>query len=142
MGKQCYEAMKTDSAAPVVNDIQDFKTGNGVGFWPGWISPTTGLRQDASHAFIHPLLLSQTNLHLLTSHKTSKVLFEGTIAVGVEYISNLLVGGNSAVAVRTMRARKEARRSQRRGAFHSGDFGADWGGEEGDFGEGGSGGGC
>ena len=67
-------------------DLQDFKTANKPTKWAKWIDPVTGRRSDAAHGYVHPVLETQTNLHLLVQSKVVRILFEGTNAVGVEYL--------------------------------------------------------
>jgi alcohol oxidase len=57
--------------------------------WAKYISPD-GKRQDAAHAYIHPLVKSGNypNLHLLVESKVTRVLFdEKKRAIGLEYTS-------------------------------------------------------
>ncbi len=71
-----------------------------------------GLRADAAHAYIHPLLKDgkRTNLHVLTESKVVRVLFdENKRAVGVEYSTNpqYLVDNEASKAVTlTVKAKK------------------------------------
>ena len=67
-------------------DLQDFKAANKSTKWAKWINPDTGRRSDAAHGYVHPVLDTQTNLHLLVQSKVVRTLFEGTMAVGVEYV--------------------------------------------------------
>ncbi|KAK2616262.1 hypothetical protein QQS21_000897 [Conoideocrella luteorostrata] len=68
-----------------VVDLQDFKTASGFSRWGRYISPD-GKRQDTAHKYIHPLMASgkHPNLHLLVENMVSRVIFEGSRAVGVE----------------------------------------------------------
>jgi alcohol oxidase len=72
-------------------DIQSFTKAdlNKIARWEKWIDPATGKRSDAGTGYIHPLTSPtvKSNLHLLFSTKVSRVLFEGTKAIGVEYIA-------------------------------------------------------
>jgi alcohol oxidase len=52
-----------------------------------WINPLTGRRSDAAHGFVHSVRNTQKNLHLLLESKAVRVIFEGTKAVGVEYVA-------------------------------------------------------
>ena len=67
-------------------DVNDFKTVSKAGRWPKWIG-SNGKRSDAAHAFVHPVTDRQDNLHLLLESKAVRILFEGTKAVGVEYVT-------------------------------------------------------
>lgn len=88
IGKQFVAATKSCCDVPFKDDIQDFKTGHGLTNWAKWISPKTGRRQDAAHGYVHPVLETQTNLHLLTELKTIRVVLENGHATGVEYCLN------------------------------------------------------
>ena len=69
-----------------VVDSQDFKTINAPSLWAKWIHPDTGKRSDAAHGYVHPTMDTQDNLHLLVAAKVVRILFEGTKAIGVEYV--------------------------------------------------------
>lgn len=59
--------------------------------WGKWIHPETGRRQDTAHGFVHPIVATQSNLHVLTEQKTIRVLFDADKrATGVEYCANPL----------------------------------------------------
>lgn len=66
-------------------DVNDFVTVNKTCRWPKWIHPQ-GKRSDAAHGFVHPVRDTQDNLHVLVKRKVVRILFEGTKAVGVEYV--------------------------------------------------------
>lgn len=68
-------------------DVNDFGTVNMTCRWPKWINPQTGRRSDAAHGFVHPVMESQQNLHLLLESKAVRIIFEGTKAIGVEYMA-------------------------------------------------------
>ncbi|KAK6524143.1 hypothetical protein TWF694_005804 [Orbilia ellipsospora] len=93
-----------------VPDISDLKEANGIHEWLKWINPTTGLRQDAAHVLVHPLLeANNTSLQVLTQHQVIKVLVEKGRAIGVEYVSNpgpQFVTSPPEVIAKTVRARK------------------------------------
>ncbi|KAH6913452.1 hypothetical protein BKA70DRAFT_1525728 [Coprinopsis sp. MPI-PUGE-AT-0042] len=78
-------AGKYDTARPVGEDFNDFNSGDKYARWPKYIDPNTGRRSDAAHAFVY----SQShnpNLVVETEMRVVRILFEGTKAVGVEYI--------------------------------------------------------
>jgi alcohol oxidase len=83
-----YISVAKSRGIEVTDDIQDFSSEsiNKVSKWPKWINPIDGKRSDAATAFVHPILQTQSNLHLLLISKVVRVLFEGTRAVGVEFI--------------------------------------------------------
>src|ERR1700733_12314455 len=67
----------------------DFETAgnNKIAKIPKWINPIDGSRSDAATAFIQPLRSSHRNLHLLLKTKVSRIIFEGTRAVGVHFVA-------------------------------------------------------
>ncbi|TQV90573.1 glucose-methanol-choline (gmc) oxidoreductase [Cordyceps javanica] len=71
---------------PHVANLQDFEVGHGFEHWAKYISPD-GKRQDTAHCYIHPLMKSGNypNLHVLPDSTVTRVKFEGTRAVGIEY---------------------------------------------------------
>lgn len=68
-------------------DVNDFETGDSSTVWPKWIHPETGKRSDAAHGYLHPVMDKQTNLRVMTESKVIRVLFDATVAVGVEYLT-------------------------------------------------------
>ncbi|KAI9889953.1 MAG: hypothetical protein M1814_004676 [Vezdaea aestivalis] len=70
-------------------DLQDLKSCGGFSRWPKWISPE-GVRQDAAHGFLHPLLEDgkHPNLHVLVETKVTRILFDNGKAIGVECAHN------------------------------------------------------
>jgi alcohol oxidase len=86
LADQFIKSAKTVYGVDSVPDAQDFKTVNRTAKWAKWINPVTGKRSDAAHAYVHPILDTQDNLHLLVESKVIRVLFEGEKAVGVEYV--------------------------------------------------------
>lgn len=58
---------------------------DGVGFYQ--VTQRGGLRHSAAVGYVHPIL-SRPNLTLQTQALVANVLFEGTHAVGVEYVQN------------------------------------------------------
>jgi len=80
------EAAKSYANIESTLDVNDFHTVNKSCRWPKWINPHTGNRSDAAHGFVHPVRDSQDNLHLLVESKVVRILFEGTRAIGIEYV--------------------------------------------------------
>jgi alcohol oxidase len=71
-------------------DLQNLDNNNGTERWLRYVGPD-GLRQDAAHRYLHPLLQSGNypNLHVLVEHKTKRVLFDDKLnATGVELQSS------------------------------------------------------
>ncbi|KAM3459040.1 hypothetical protein MY3296_000187 [Beauveria thailandica] len=71
---------------PHVANLQDFEVGHGFERWAKYISPD-GKRQDTAHCYIHPLIQSGNypNLHILPDSTVTRIKFDGTRAIGVEY---------------------------------------------------------
>ncbi|KAE9975416.1 hypothetical protein EG328_003204 [Venturia inaequalis] len=71
-------------------DLQNLDNNNGTERWLRYVGPD-GLRQDAAHRYLHPLLESGNypNLHVLVQHKIKRVLFDENLnANGVELHSS------------------------------------------------------
>ncbi|ORY88111.1 GMC oxidoreductase-domain-containing protein [Leucosporidium creatinivorum] len=94
LGKQFIKATEESNyEIPYTDDLQDFKTGHGITPWAKWINPKTGRRCDTAHCYVHPVVETQTNLHVLCEQKVIRVLFDESTpprAVGVEYCANPL----------------------------------------------------
>ncbi|KIX92989.1 uncharacterized protein Z520_11262 [Fonsecaea multimorphosa CBS 102226] len=75
---------------PSRDDLQDLETAVGFERMHKFISPE-GVRQDAAHTYLHPLLHdgAHPNLKVLLHTKVSRVLFDDqNRATGIEYISS------------------------------------------------------
>ena len=86
LGEEFINVAKSLYGWESIDDAQDFHTINKTSPWAKWINPHNGRRSDAAHGYVHPILDTQENLHLLVESKVVRVLFEGTKAVGVEYV--------------------------------------------------------
>jgi len=73
---------------PYSDDIQDLTTSNASEIWAKYINRHTGRRSDAATAYVHSVMDVQTNLHLRTNSRVSRVIFEGTKAVGVAFVNS------------------------------------------------------
>lgn len=74
-----------------VQDLQDLETVNAVSVLRRFVSPEDGKRQDAAHAYLHPLLKDgdHPNLHVLVGSQVTRVILdEGKRATGVEFRPN------------------------------------------------------
>ncbi|KAL0948465.1 hypothetical protein HGRIS_011038 [Hohenbuehelia grisea] len=69
-----------------IDDIQDLETSHGSEIWAKYINRHTGRRSDAATAYVHSVMDVQSNLYLRTNSRVSRVIFEGTKAVGVAYV--------------------------------------------------------
>lgn len=105
-----YLKSASENGFPVMKDVQDLKS---VGFerMSKFISPE-GIRQDAAHSYLHPLLQdgAHPNLHLRCHTKVCRVIFDHqNRATGVEYISREIGASNGPshdTTIRVARARK------------------------------------
>lgn len=74
----------------VVADANDLKTGNAFQKWMKYIDPATQMRSDAAHRYLHPLIPTHENLHILCNTTVSRVLFSTDSlvprAVGAEIV--------------------------------------------------------
>ncbi|CAE6483984.1 unnamed protein product [Rhizoctonia solani] len=86
VGKE-YLDVCGQSGIPVVEDIMDLHTGYGCSRIPQYVDPVTGYRQDAAHRYIHTQS-SNKFLRFVTQTLVTRVLFDGTKAIGVEIIGN------------------------------------------------------
>ncbi|KAF8338387.1 GMC oxidoreductase-domain-containing protein [Amanita rubescens] len=87
---------KYDKERPLTNDINSFFSCNAYGRWPHYIDQETGRRSDTAHHYIYNQIDTHGNLKVYCGQRVVRVLFEGTRAVGVEYING--AGGQVAVA--------------------------------------------
>ncbi|KAL1746376.1 GMC oxidoreductase-domain-containing protein [Schizophyllum fasciatum] len=71
---------ETDDACP------DCQTAHASEIWAKYINRVTGRRSDAATAYVHSVMDEQNNLFLRTNSRVSRVLFEGSKAVGVAYV--------------------------------------------------------
>ncbi|CAE6486986.1 unnamed protein product [Rhizoctonia solani] len=102
---QEYLDVCADRGIPVANDLMDFHTGHGSGRLAKYIDPITGQRQDAAHQFIHTQSRNKS-LRVVTKTLVTRVLFEGTKAIGVEVITNKKQDANADPTPRKITARK------------------------------------
>ncbi|KAL5501118.1 hypothetical protein ACEPAH_9505 [Sanghuangporus vaninii] len=71
---------------PFSDDIQDLTTSHASEIWAKYINRYTGRRSDAATAYVHSVMDVQNNLHLRTNARVSRVIFEGSKAVGLAYV--------------------------------------------------------
>ncbi|KAK3986344.1 alcohol oxidase 1 [Cladorrhinum sp. PSN332] len=90
---------------PIVDDLQDLKTGHGAEQWLKWINRDTGRRSDSAHAYIHATRAVHSNLYLACNTKVDKVIIENGRAVGVRTVPTKPIGDDP--GVRIFRARKQ-----------------------------------
>ncbi|KAG1760148.1 GMC oxidoreductase-domain-containing protein [Suillus occidentalis] len=81
-------------------------TAHGSEIWAKYINRHTGRRSDAATAYVHGVMDIQSNLYLRTNARVSRVIFEGTKAVGVAYVPSRNRANNAAVQETIVRARK------------------------------------
>ena len=64
-------------------------------YWPRWIHPTTYLRQDSAHQYLHPNAANpERNLTILCQHRVVRVVVEDGIATGIEILPSAPVKMN------------------------------------------------
>ncbi|CDO68836.1 Alcohol oxidase [Trametes cinnabarina] len=78
-------AAQYDKARGLTDDVNDMFECNKYGRWPKWIDMKTGTRSDVPHHYIYPQS-SNENLRILTGYQVKRVIFEGNMATGVEYV--------------------------------------------------------
>ncbi|KAG6888844.1 hypothetical protein C0995_005384 [Termitomyces sp. Mi166 len=66
--------------------FSDLDTAHASEIWAKYINRHTGRRSDAATAYVHSVMDVQSNLYLRTNARVSRVIFEGTKAVGVAYV--------------------------------------------------------
>jgi choline dehydrogenase len=95
---EILDAFIAAAAQAGIPPVADFNTGNneGVGYFQ--VNQKNGRRWSAARGFLKPVL-GRDNLTLLTGAETTRVLFDGRRAVGVEY--------RSAAGVRRVMAERE-----------------------------------
>ncbi|KAN0088466.1 GMC oxidoreductase [Tylopilus felleus] len=91
---------------PFNDDIQDLDTSHGAEIWAKYINRHTGRRSDAATAYVHSVMDVQSNLYLRTNARVSRVIFEGTKAVGVAYVPSRNRANHAEVQETIVRARK------------------------------------
>ncbi|KAG6876028.1 hypothetical protein C0992_001295, partial [Termitomyces sp. T32_za158] len=91
---------------PFSDDIQDLDTAHASEIWAKYINRHTGRRSDAATAYVHSVMDTQTNLHLRTNARVSRVIFEGKKAVGVAYVPARNRTHGAQVKETVVRARK------------------------------------
>lgn len=91
---------------PFSDDLQDLDTSHASEIWAKYINRHTGRRSDAATAYVHSVMDIQNNLFLRTNSRVSRVIFEGTKAVGVAYVP----ARNRAHAGQTMETIVKARK--------------------------------
>ncbi|KAL2147345.1 hypothetical protein VTI28DRAFT_9809 [Corynascus sepedonium] len=90
---------------PIVDDLQDLRTGHGAEQWLKWINRDTGRRSDSAHAYIHATRAVHSNLYLACNTKVDKVIIENGRAVAVQTVPTKRCGEDP--GVRVFRARKQ-----------------------------------
>ncbi|EAQ90071.1 hypothetical protein CHGG_06690 [Chaetomium globosum CBS 148.51] len=90
---------------PIVDDLQDLKTGHGAEQWLKWINRDTGRRSDSAHAYIHATRAVHSNLYIACNTKVDKVIIENGRAVAVRTVPTKPSGDGA--GARVFRARKQ-----------------------------------
>ncbi|KAF9041063.1 alcohol oxidase [Hymenopellis radicata] len=76
---------KYDKTRGYSDDCHDFDTCDVYAPWFKYIDPKTGHRSDTAHHFIYNQA-ENANLQVLDQKRVVRVLFEGTRAIGIEYV--------------------------------------------------------
>lgn len=91
---------------PFSDDLQDLDTSHASEIWAKYINRHTGRRSDAATAYVHSVMDVQNNLFLRTNSKVSRVIFEGSKAVGVAYVPARNRGDGGQLRETIVKARK------------------------------------
>ncbi|TCD67120.1 hypothetical protein EIP91_000460 [Steccherinum ochraceum] len=98
-------AEKYDKKRGTTDDPNSMLTCNMFGRWAKWIDEKTGHRSDVPHGYIYNKNLP--NLTLLTGCLVRRILFQGTRAVGCEYVrDDVYHPGANTAEVHTVQARR------------------------------------
>jgi choline dehydrogenase len=92
------DAVRRAAVEDGVDETNDFNTGGGEGVGPYHVIQRNGVRSSAARAFLRPAR-NRRNLRIETNALTSRILFDGRRAVGIEY--------QQRGAMRQARARRE-----------------------------------
>ncbi|KAI0366933.1 alcohol oxidase-like protein [Pilatotrama ljubarskyi] len=98
-------AAQYDKTRGLTDDVNNLFECNKYGRWQKWIDMKTGTRSDVPHNYIYSQS-SNRNLCILPSHLVKRVIFEGDVAAGVEYVPNARFHPNAKSEVFTARARQ------------------------------------
>jgi len=96
----------TQALTVFLDDLQDLDTSHASEIWAKYINRHTGRRSDAATAYVHSVMDIQSNLYLRTNARVSRVIFEGTKAVGVAYVPSRNRGHKGQLMETIVRARK------------------------------------
>ncbi|KAF8237035.1 alcohol oxidase [Tricholoma matsutake] len=80
-------AAKYDKERGLTDDVNDFVTCDVYGRWLRFIDKHSGRRSDTAHHYIYNQSHNQ-NLKVLDRSRVVRIIFEGTRAVGVEYVND------------------------------------------------------
>ncbi|KAI9570612.1 GMC oxidoreductase-domain-containing protein [Boletus coccyginus] len=82
-------ARQYDSARPVVDDNNDFKTANAYSPAYKYIDPVTRKRSDAASRYLYPHS-GNPNVTIMVGKRVKRVIIENGRAVGIEYTSDAI----------------------------------------------------
>ncbi|KIK65269.1 hypothetical protein GYMLUDRAFT_39626 [Collybiopsis luxurians FD-317 M1] len=95
VGQQFLDvALAIDKDRGPIHDINGLYQCNGYGLWQKWIDKETGRRSDVPHHFIYNQAHNK-NLVIMTGKRVKRVLFEGSKAVGLEYVEDTVLRPNA-----------------------------------------------
>ncbi|PCH43102.1 GMC oxidoreductase [Wolfiporia cocos MD-104 SS10] len=98
-------ASQYDTYRSYTNDPSGIFDVNAYARWPRWIDEKTGRRSDVPHHYLYNQG-EKKNLEIKTGHLVKRVIFEGTRAVGVEYVPDKNVSPDVPQQVYVARARR------------------------------------
>ncbi|KAJ7096512.1 glucose-methanol-choline oxidoreductase, partial [Mycena belliarum] len=104
VGRQFLDvASQYDTVRGSTEDVNGLFSCNQYGRWQKWIDAETGKRSDVAHHFIYNQA-HNANLKVVHGSRVKRVIFEGTRAVGVEYVHDTVLNGDADQTVHTVRA--------------------------------------
>ncbi|KAF9004050.1 hypothetical protein BDQ17DRAFT_1325916 [Cyathus striatus] len=80
---------KYDLERQYAEDVNDFSASNSYGRWARYIDLQSGTRSDTAEGYIYNLR-NTNNLKILDRSRVVRIIFEGTRAVGVEYVGDVI----------------------------------------------------
>ncbi|KAF8164001.1 GMC oxidoreductase-domain-containing protein [Pholiota molesta] len=97
-----HVAAALDKERTSTDDANDFHTTDSYGRWARYIDIKSGRRSDTPHNYIYNQ--DFPNLTIVDRHRVVRVLFEGTRAVGIEYVDDSVGRNGGITTTKTARA--------------------------------------
>ncbi|KAF9478333.1 alcohol oxidase [Pholiota conissans] len=95
-------AVAFDKERSLTEDANEFNTVDKYGRWARYIGGKSGRRSDTPHNYIYNQ--DHANLKIIDRHRVVRVIFEGTRAVGIEYVDDLVGRSGGILIPKTARA--------------------------------------